>query len=147
MSKIDTILSALSGVRKAPPRRGTTRAYRALCPHHQAGGGAHRQPSLSIAETDAGAVLLHCFAGCSVDEITSSISVEMSDLFPDNSSGGRGISGGVSGWASVAALLDAAGDAVANAAAGGDWYAALLAVDNAKAAAKTAMRGERGCAK
>lgn len=139
MGKIDIILPRLAGVRKAPARAGIVQAYRACCPAHQTEGPKGRSPSLSVAESESGGVLLHCFAGCSVDEIAGAAGVELTDLFPDGG-GGSGIPGGPSGWAAVAALLDAAGDAVANAAAGGDWYAALSAVDAAKKAARAAMR-------
>lgn len=141
MDKIDIILPRLSGVRKAPARAGIAQAYRACCPAHQAEGPKPgRSPSLSVAESENGAVLLHCFAGCSVHEIAGAVGIELTDLFNDGGSGGSGIVGGPSGWAAVAALLDAAGDAVANASAGGDWYAALAAVDAAKSAARQAMR-------
>lgn len=140
MSALDLILPRLTGARKAPARDGIVRAFRACCPAHQPEGPRPgRSPSLSVAEAENGAVLLHCFAGCSVDEIAAAVGVELTELFPGGGEGG-GIAGGPGGWAGVAALLDAAGDAVARAAAGGDWLAALSAVEAAQKAAKKLMR-------
>jgi hypothetical protein len=48
------------------------------CPAHD-----DRSPSLAVRELDDG-VLLHCFAGCSVQEIISSVGLELTDLFPQN---------------------------------------------------------------
>lgn len=141
MSKIDIILPRLAGVRKAPCRAGVVQSYRACCPVHQPEGPKPgRSPSLSVAESVSGGVLLTCHAGCTFNEITDAAGVDPAELMPDSSSSGSGIPGGPAGWASVAALLDAAGDAVANAAAGGDWWKALAAVDAAKRAARLAMR-------
>lgn len=38
---------------------------------------------MTIRELPDGRILLHCFAGCSVDEIVGSIGLELSDLFPE----------------------------------------------------------------
>jgi hypothetical protein len=37
---------------------------------------------LSVREGDDGRVLLHCFAGCSVNEVVAALGIELSDLFP-----------------------------------------------------------------
>lgn len=50
----------------------------ACCPAHE-----DRSPSLSIRETPDGMLLLHCFAGCSVESIASACGVELGDLFPE----------------------------------------------------------------
>ena len=52
------------------------------CPAHD-----DRNPSLSVAEGDDGRVLLHCFAGCEVEEIVAALGLTMSDLFPAENSG------------------------------------------------------------
>lgn len=44
---------------------------------------------MSIRETPEGAVLLHCFAGCTVSEIAGAIGLELSDLFPPRDRSGR----------------------------------------------------------
>jgi hypothetical protein len=49
----------------------------ACCPAHD-----DRGPSLSVRETPEGAVLLHCFGGCSVSEVVSALGLELADLFP-----------------------------------------------------------------
>lgn len=48
------------------------------CPAHE-----DRSPSLSIREGDDGRVLVHCFAGCSIEAICEALGWQMADLFPD----------------------------------------------------------------
>src|SRR5215472_4139521 len=48
----------------------------AQCPAHP-----DRSPSLSIREGDDGRLLLHCFAGCSPEEILSALGLKMRVLF------------------------------------------------------------------
>lgn len=146
MSKIDIIIDRLAGVRSTPARPGVSRAWRACCPAHQPEGPrAGRSPALSVAESNDGAVLLHCFAGCEAGEIAGALGLELADLFPGGE--GRGIAGGPAGWLSVAALLDRAEHAVSLAAAGGSWWDALDAVGAAKSAARAAARADArgGC--
>jgi CHC2 zinc finger len=69
---IELILSRLE---KVSSNKGGSR-YKALCPAH-----ADRSPSLSICEGDDGRVLLHCFSGCSVVAIVSSVNLTMAELF------------------------------------------------------------------
>lgn len=69
---IDTMLSRLEGV-----KRTGDNTWLARCPAH-----TDKSPSLSIRNTDSGAVLVHCFAGCTVHEVVSSIGLELNDLFP-----------------------------------------------------------------
>lgn len=60
--------------------------------HHLRGNGfmvrcpAHHDPtpSLSVDLGDNGAVLLHCFAGCSVENICAAIGIEVADLSSDS---------------------------------------------------------------
>lgn len=148
MSKIDIILPRLSGVRKAPARAGIVQAYRACCPAHQPEGPRPgRSPALSVAWSESGGVLLHCFAGCSVDEIAGAAGVELTDLFPDGGNG-PGIPGGPAGWASVAALADAVADAAADVTVGSaDAYFALTgAVARFRVAVRQAMAMRGGAA-
>lgn len=72
MNPIDRILPGLTKARQRQPGQ-----YSACCPAHDDKG-----PSLSVRETPEGAVLLHCFAGCTPDEITAALGLDMSDLFP-----------------------------------------------------------------
>ena len=55
-------------------------SYRALCPAHD-----DRKPSLS--EGEDGRALIKCFAGCAPEKITSSLGLEMSDLFERRNGG------------------------------------------------------------
>ena len=58
---------------------------------HERGGQYMRQclahddkgPSLSIKMGDNGAWLLHCFAGCPVEDVLAAAGLEITDLFPD----------------------------------------------------------------
>lgn len=49
----------------------------ARCPAHD-----DYRPSLSIGEGDDGRTLLHCFAGCSIGDITRAMGIEVKELFP-----------------------------------------------------------------
>ena len=49
------------------------------CPAHE-----DRSPSLSIREGDDGRVLLHCFAGCSIESICEAVGLKVSYLFPES---------------------------------------------------------------
>jgi hypothetical protein len=72
MNQCDTLLSKLEKVQSKGKGR-----FVARCPAHADGA-----PSLSIRELEKGQLLLHCFAGCSVDEVVSSIGLTLNDLFP-----------------------------------------------------------------
>jgi hypothetical protein len=74
---IEALLSRVSNVRATGQGK-----WAARCPAHD-----DKSPSLAIKETPDGTVLLHCFAGCSVHEITSAVGIELSDLFPKTESG------------------------------------------------------------
>jgi hypothetical protein len=69
----DQILSHLAKVRKMGPDR-----WMACCPSHQ-----DKSPSLSIRETSDGRVLLHCWTGCSANEILESVGLTFDALFPE----------------------------------------------------------------
>lgn len=72
-SKLDAFLARLSGVRATGNGK-----WLACCPSHD-----DRSPSLSIKLGNNGGILVHCFAGCSVDAILAAIGLTMADLFPD----------------------------------------------------------------
>src|SRR5688500_12972038 len=61
---------------KKVKRVGTDR-WIACCPAHN-----DHSPSLALRELDDGRILLHCFAGCNVHEVVSSVGLELTDLFP-----------------------------------------------------------------
>ena len=69
---IDEVLGLLSKVIQRQPGQWSAR-----CPAHD-----DRGPSLSVRETSEHAVLLHCFAGCTVHDITTALSLNLADLFP-----------------------------------------------------------------
>lgn len=51
--------------------------WTACCPAHR-----DRGPSLAVKETDDGTVLIHCFAGCSTEEVLGAVGMDFDDLFP-----------------------------------------------------------------
>ncbi|MCY1206635.1 hypothetical protein D9M72_182090 [compost metagenome] len=57
----------------------SARGFTARCPAHD-----DRNPSLSIKEGDDGRVLLHCFAGCTPQEVVADLGLTLADLFPAN---------------------------------------------------------------
>lgn len=63
------LLSRLSGVRQRDDRAI------AQCPAHE-----DRSPSLSVRRAED-RVLVHCFAGCSIDEITAALGITTASLF------------------------------------------------------------------
>jgi hypothetical protein len=70
MSALD-LISRLDGV----VDKGAA-GWRAQCPAHGSKG-----PSLWVTDHD-GVVGVHCFAGCSVEQVLSAVGMEMDDLFP-----------------------------------------------------------------
>lgn len=72
MMSADTLLARLDGVKRVGAGK-----YVARCPAHD-----DRGPSLSVRELDDGRTLVHCFAGCGVDEVVGAVGLELSDLFP-----------------------------------------------------------------
>ena len=69
----DKLISRLEGVRNTGQDRWIAR-----CPAHD-----DKSPSLAIREVDD-RVLIHCFAGCSAQEIVSVVGLDLSDLFPES---------------------------------------------------------------
>jgi len=70
---VDRVLSqfAHNGVRR------TQGGWEAHCPAHE-----DRRESLSVSEGTDGRVLLHCHAGCTVDQIVAALGLSLKDLFP-----------------------------------------------------------------
>lgn len=71
---IDQLLTRLEKVRRTGDGK-----WLACCPAHN-----DKSPSLAIKQTDDGKILIHCFAGCEVEAIVSSIDLTLADLMPDN---------------------------------------------------------------
>lgn len=70
-----TLLSVLDKVK--PTGKGR---WQACCPAHK-----DKSPSLSIREMEDGRVLVHCFAGCSVNEVVDAVGLDLDCLFPPKS--------------------------------------------------------------
>lgn len=74
-NNLDLLLNQLHKVKRTGQDQ-----YIACCPSHK-----DKNPSLSI-RNDNGKILLRCFAGCSAYEIVSAVGLQLSDLFPNESS-------------------------------------------------------------
>ncbi len=72
---ITDILPRLNHVRATKPGQ-----WLAACPAHH-----DKNPSLAIKELDDGKVLLHCWCGCTAQEIVKAIDLDLHYLFPANS--------------------------------------------------------------
>jgi hypothetical protein len=70
MSQLENLLSRLTKV------KGRAGNYTACCPAHD-----DKTPSLAVKEQD-GKIILHCFGGCSVENIVGAVGMDMTDLFP-----------------------------------------------------------------
>jgi 5S rRNA maturation endonuclease (ribonuclease M5) len=68
---MNSILSRLNGVK--PCGNG----WKALCPAHD-----DQKQSLHVSEGKDGRVLIHCHAGCSVNNICQALGIDLGDLFP-----------------------------------------------------------------
>lgn len=58
--------------------------WTARCPAHD-----DTRPSLSIAQAADGSCLVHCFAGCTVEEVVAAVGLGLTDLFADDAHAGR----------------------------------------------------------
>ncbi|MNF50631.1 DNA primase [compost metagenome] len=77
---LDKVLSCLEKVKSTGANK-----WKACCPAHD-----DKHPSLAISETSEGVVLLKCWAGCTTQNIVSTIGMELRDLFPGNTQPRRG---------------------------------------------------------
>ena len=77
---IDKVISALNARECRPKRSGT--GFTSRCPAHE-----DRNPSLSVTEGTDGRTLVHCHAGCRVDDIARALGLEVSDLFANGPGG------------------------------------------------------------
>lgn len=76
----ERLLQKLASVKRTGPGR-----WSACCPAHE----SKSQASLSLRELDDGRVLIHCFGGCSVEEIVGAAGLQITDLFPPRQEGDR----------------------------------------------------------
>ena len=69
---IDLLLSRMEAMKPAG------KGHRGPCP--SCGG---RSAKLSVSEAENGAVLLHCFGGCTPAEVIGAVGLTLGDLFPE----------------------------------------------------------------
>ena len=77
MMSASTLLNRLDGVKQTGPGR-----WNAKCPAHD-----DRRPSLAIRELDDGRTLIHCFGGCTANEVLAAVGLSLEDLFPERHEG------------------------------------------------------------
>lgn len=70
---IENLLNSLRKVR--PTAHGE---WVACCPAHD-----DRSPSLTVKDAGDGRILVHCFAGCPVEEVVGAVGMTLADLMPD----------------------------------------------------------------
>src|SRR5216110_90744 len=80
---VQEVLSRLERVSK------THTGWMACCPAHE-----DSRPSLSVAATDEGRILLRCFAGCELTAIVEALRIEVRDLFAEPVTPATPVSGG-----------------------------------------------------
>ncbi len=68
---VEEFVKLLDGVHQ------TSRGWSACCPGHD-----DSNPSLGISLGNDGRILVHCFAGCSAQEICDALGLRVRDLFP-----------------------------------------------------------------
>lgn len=73
LQELLALLAQKTGYQPKSSRKGFT----ARCPAHN-----DKSPSLSITGSNDGKILLHCFAGCPVEEICNFLGIEIKNLFP-----------------------------------------------------------------
>lgn len=86
-SPIDVVLGRLDGFQV---RENGRDRWRACCPAH----GGSNPSTLSLGVGDNGTVLLRCWSGCSLEDITAALGLNVMDLFPpksERSGGGSSI--------------------------------------------------------
>ena len=76
---VENLLPRLNGVRQIGDR------WEACCPCHD-----DQQQSLCISRGDDGRALVHCQAGCEVNDIIETVGLTMRNLFSDNGRNGNG---------------------------------------------------------
>ena len=69
----DALISRLHKVRKSGAD-----SWLACCPAHD-----DKTPSLTIRETQDGRVLVHCFAGCTTENVLGSVGLSFADIEPE----------------------------------------------------------------
>lgn len=74
---LDRLARSALAVGRKPPRRGHGDSYMACCPAHD-----DTNPSLSVT-VEGDRILLHCFAGCTPEEVMSAIGMPLAALFAD----------------------------------------------------------------
>ena len=72
----EQLTARLAGLKRIGPN-----AWKARCPAHR-----DRSPSLSVRALDDGRVLVHCFAGCTIEAVLGAVGLEFDALYPPRSS-------------------------------------------------------------
>lgn len=76
---VERLIAKLAMVKEVKPRRDNQRSWIACCPAHD-----DSSPSLQVDVGASGNTLIHCWAGCSVEEVCDSVGIKMVSLFPED---------------------------------------------------------------
>ena len=82
MTATERLLAALEARSAHAPRKTGAGRWQARCPAHD-----DRNPSLSITAKGNGDVLIHCHAGCDVEDVVAAVGLTLADLFEERSDG------------------------------------------------------------
>ena len=77
---VQKFINALSQTTGEQARQNGT-GWSARCPAHD-----DRNPSLSVSDAEDGRALVHCHAGCHVEDILAAVNLTAADLFPPSAS-------------------------------------------------------------
>lgn len=73
---IDEIMHKIAQKTNSSPKL-YGRGYKLRCPAHE-----DQNPSFCISVADNGTILMHCYAGCTFQEICQALAIHPQDLFP-----------------------------------------------------------------
>ena len=76
---VERLIAKLAMVKEVKPRRDHQQSWIACCPAHD-----DSSPSLQVDVGASGNTLIHCWSGCSVEEVCDSVGIKMVSLFPDD---------------------------------------------------------------
>lgn len=73
-NKLDNLVSRLSKAKNTG-----SDSWIACCPSHD-----DKSPSMTVREAEEGKILIHCFAGCEINDILASVGLTIQDVMPDS---------------------------------------------------------------
>lgn len=78
-SQLREIIDLIARKTGYPPRL-YGKGYKMRCPAHE-----DKSPSLGVSEGSDGRVLMHCYCGCTIEQICDALGIVVKDLYPPSS--------------------------------------------------------------